>query len=324
MYVIKNSARALLLALIPLAIAEVALLAFALAGGQVLQPADVPQPDQVVVQYAGRMAINAALLFAGHCMLRPFAVSSRIAYSLMGGVMAAASYAIAIRNHLQLSSPEDGTVMTIGLLPTFAGMISGFLYGQIAGIAPAARFPKHTYEGLATSLAFDGPVRVRTSMAGIGIAAVIPAVLTAAPFVMALPLIRLGFGKQVGATIFAALLPTQIFVTTLIVTVIPSVIFMLCLHYVARAMHHRGILHYVVLGAVMALGFVLLVSSLVPMAGMALVPATFCGATMGAIYRRFAGLEPVPLPEAVIAPDINALVGADHPSRHQHGVVLSR
>jgi hypothetical protein len=47
------------------------------------------------------------------------------------------------------------------------------------------------------------------------------------------------------------------------------------------------------------------------------------GASMGALYRRFAGIEPVPLPEVVIATDPQALVGVDHPSRHQHGVILS-
>jgi hypothetical protein len=31
----------------------------------------------------------------------------------------------------------------------------------------------------------------------------------------------------------------------------------------------------------------------------------------------------VPLPEAVIATDPNALVGADDPARHQHRVILS-
>jgi hypothetical protein len=44
---------------------------------------------------------------------------------------------------------------------------------------------------------------------------------------------------------------------------------------------------------------------------------------MGALYRRFAGIEPVPLPEAVLATDVNALVGVDHPSRQQHGVVFT-
>jgi hypothetical protein len=44
---------------------------------------------------------------------------------------------------------------------------------------------------------------------------------------------------------------------------------------------------------------------------------------MGALYRRFAGLEPLPLPEAVLANDSNALVGADHPARRQHSVILN-
>ena len=48
-----------------------------------------------------------------------------------------------------------------------------------------------------------------------------------------------------------------------------------------------------------------------------------CGAIMGALYRSFSGLEPVPLPEAIIATDPNALVGADDPARHQHKVILS-
>ena len=61
-------------------------------------------------------------------MLRQRAISSRIAYTLMGGVMTAAGYAIAIRNSFQLSSPGDGTLLTMGLLPTIAGMIAGFLY----------------------------------------------------------------------------------------------------------------------------------------------------------------------------------------------------
>jgi hypothetical protein len=43
---------------------------------------------------------------------------------------------------------------------------------------------------------------------------------------------------------------------------------------------------------------------------------------MGALYRRFAGLEPLPLPETIIATDPNALVGADHPARQQHRVIL--
>jgi hypothetical protein len=54
-----------------------------------------------------------------------------------------------------------------------------------------------------------------------------------------------------------------------------------------------------------------------------MIVAVAYGAIMGALYRRFAGLEPVPLPEAVVATDPNALVGADDPARRQHRVILS-
>jgi hypothetical protein len=75
----------------------------------------------------------------------------------------------------------------------------------------------------------------------------------------------------------------------------------------------------------MALICAYLLSPITPFASASflLIPAAIYGAIMGALYRRFAGLEPVPLPEAVIATDPNALVGADHPARHQHRVILS-
>ena len=47
------------------------------------------------------------------------------------------------------------------------------------------------------------------------------------------------------------------------------------------------------------------------------------GALMGAIYRRFAGLEPLPLPEAVLATDPAHLVAADHPTRQGHTVIMN-
>ena len=75
----------------------------------------------------------------------------------------------------------------------------------------------------------------------------------------------------------------------------------------------------------MAAACALLLSPMVPMlpGSDLLIGAVAYGAIMGALYRRFAGLEPVPLPEAVIATDPNALVGADDPARHQHRVILS-
>ncbi|KJC51916.1 hypothetical protein [Bradyrhizobium sp. LTSP857] len=327
MSLVKNSPRALFTALVPLAIIEAILLVFAVAGGQVTDPEGVPAPDQILIFYAGRMAMNAVFLFTGHIILRQWTISSRLAYGLMGGVMAAVSYGIAIRNHIQLAAPGDGTAITIGLLPTIAGMIGGFLYGQFAGLSPVARAnsapPAANAPETPPPLVFDGPVRVRTSVAGMAIAALMPTVLaTLLPYTL-LPLLMNGFADKSTAHIFAAVIPAQTFLVMLVISVIPATIFMLCVHHVARAMGRRSAWQYAVIGGVAAFACALLLTFVVPLLAALLVPAAFCGAVMGALYRRFAGLEPMPLPEAVIATDPNALVGADHPSRRQHGVILS-
>lgn len=324
MYVVNNSARALLVALIPLAMVHAVLTAMALLAVQAGQPTDLPAPDQVLLLYLTRVAADAALLFAGHSVLRQRAISSRPAYTLMGGIMAAAGYAIAIR--ASLVSPGVGTLLTVGLLPMIAGMIAGFLYGQFAGLAPARRFAPLPAEGLAMPLAFDGPTRVRTSVASIVITALMPAVLTTVLSVSLASLLP-GFVSYMSSgsnLVIAAALPAQLFLTFMVASIVPSAIFVLCMHHIARAFRRDSASAYAVTGGVMAALCAYLVSPMVPLASVSLLVtvAAVYGSIMGALYRRFAGLEPVPLPEAVIATDPNALVGADHPARQQHRVIL--
>jgi len=125
--------------------------------------------------------------------------------------------------------------------------------------------------------------------------------------------------------VIAVAMPAQLFLTLLVVTIVPSAIFILCLHHLARALRRHLAWEYAVIGGLMATAFTYLVSPMVPLvSGSPLMVAAVCyGAIMGALYRRFSGLEPVPLPEAVIATDMNALVGADDSARHQHKVILS-
>src|SRR5512139_3662153 len=135
MYVVKNSSRALFAALIPLAVVHAALLAMALLTTKVEPPmALLPQPDKLLFLYAGRLALDAALLFAAHTVLRQFTICSRLAYALIGGVMAATSYALAMRNGLMLVEPPPGSEVTAGLLPAAAGMLGGYLYIQFVGL----------------------------------------------------------------------------------------------------------------------------------------------------------------------------------------------
>jgi len=327
MYAVNNSARALFLAMIPLAVAHAVLGALALLGAKATQPGFFFSPDQALLLYAERMATDGALLFAGHYMLRHRAISSRLAYTLMGGCAAALGYAIAI--HHSVLPSDGGTELTVGLLPVTAGMIAGFLYGQFAGLESVRHShpPSVSDEKPVLSSAFDGPTRVRTSAAAILIAALMPAVLTT---ILAISLSSLlpGFTTAMSTesnAVIAAALPAQLFITILVTSVVPSAIFVLCMHHVTRALGRHRARTYATVGGAMAGICAYLLSPMIPLLSVSIlvVVAVAYGAMMGALYRRFAGLEPVPLPEAVIATDPNALVGADHPARRQHRVILS-
>jgi hypothetical protein len=324
MYSVKNSSRALLAALVPLAAMHAVLLAMALIATQASPPlAGMPTPDNILIYSLGRLAMDGALLFVGHLALRQRAISSRVAYGVMGGVMAASSYAIALRNGFLLFPPNGGTEITSGLLPTAAGSLAGFLYGQFAGLEPVAHLSKISpeTETPVASRTFDGPVRVRSSIAAIIIAATIPAALTA---ILVFGIATLSLSGDGPSVLFVTAIPAQMFLIVLVATILPSAIFILCAHHIARALHrHRGY-EYAAIGSLVAglcAGPLALVMPLTPI--FLLVLAVVYGAIMGALYRRFAGIEPVPLPEAVLATDEAALVGADHPSRRQHTVILT-
>ena len=154
MYVVKNSERALLVALIPLAVVHAVLLAMALLGAHALpSQATMPPPDMIFIHYAGRLAVDGALLFAGHLALRQFNICSRTAYALMGGAMAATSYLLAMRNGLLMFAPLAGSEITAGLLPTVAGALAGFLYGQFAGLMAVAVAPEAAAPATAAEIA---------------------------------------------------------------------------------------------------------------------------------------------------------------------------
>jgi hypothetical protein len=331
MYIVRNSRRALLVALIPLAFIEAVLLAMAVLGTQATPSAEMPAPDQVVLFFVSHLATDAALLFAGHWLLQQIAVSSRLAYALMGGAMAIVSYGLALRQSAPLLPGTDGAMLTVGLLPTIAGMICGFLYGQFAGLVPAPRSGKRSAPaggGLDQTVvppAFDGPVRVRSSVAAATIAATMPAVLTAILSFMITSLLLPSRLTEGTGPLLAAAIPAQMFIAILVATTIPSATFVLALHHIARAFGRQRGYEYAGIGAAMAALFVVLILPFAPVFPVTfmLLPGLAYGAIMGGLYRRFAGLEPLPLPELVIATDVKALVGADHPSRRQHSVIVS-
>ncbi len=323
MYVVRNSSRALFAALMPLAVVHAALLAMALLTTKVEPPLALLPLDKLLFTYGGRLVLDAVLLFAGHTVLRQFNICSRVAYALIGGVIAATSYALAMRNGLMLFPTPPGSEVTAGLLPMAAGMLGGFLYGQFAGleaVAATAAAVASTETAAAPPRVFEGPVRVRSSAGAIAIAATVAAAIAA---VLAFMLLAL-FGPSGADSIITAALPAQVFLTVLIATTVPSAILVIAVHHIARAVRRSRGGDYAVIGSVVTAGCFILVTPLLGGMMIVVLPAALVhGAIMGALYRRFAGIEPIPLPELVIATDAQALVGTDHPSRRQHGVLLS-
>jgi hypothetical protein len=327
MYTVKNSIRALATALIPLATVHAALFAMLLLKIQVTPSLlAIPSPDRVLILYVLRLTLDGSLIYLGHLVLRERAVSSRVAYGLMGGVMAAASYTIILRNGLLLAPPDSGSEITAGLLPTFAGMLSGFLYCQFAGLEPAAAWPKFSDEALLTSHTFNGPVRVRTSAAATTIAAVVPATVTSIlSFTFVWMFMPTYLAPPGTAPVFFAALPAQIFLTTLTATIIPSAILVVCTHHIARALHRSRGFEYAAIGSITTGLCGVVFSPVAPFTSLTFFIglAILYGALMGGLYRRFAGLEPEPLPEAVIVADYTTLVPADHPSRQEYRVIFT-
>jgi hypothetical protein len=105
---------------------------------------------------------------------------------------------------------------------------------------------------------------------------------------------------------------------------VPSLIVIGATHALARAFRRTRGIDYALIGAAMgAIGSLLLITLLNGIVFIMALGAAV-GAIMGAIYRRFAGIEPLALPEDVLADDLSALVPQDHPARKSHAVVFNR
>jgi hypothetical protein len=324
MALVKTSGRALMLALIPPAFLQGALLAMAVLGTHDTPNTAWPAPDLVFGIFVARVAIIAGALYLGHQVMRQVGTCSRFAYGLMGLVAGAAAYAANLRYGLDLGTTPPGTLFTAGILPALAGALAGFLYGQFAGIEYApervddsgAVDPHSAFRGR-----FEGPVRVRTSLGAIGLAAVLPAGLVA---ILAFVIFQIGLGGGGTPAAFLFAFPAQIFLSALLISVVPSGILMLITHHLARALNlHRGT-EYAALGAGTGFLMALMMFPFSPFTALPFlaIPSMIFGALMGALYRRFAGIEPVPLPEPVLVSDVEALVPEDDVTRCGHSIVL--
>jgi hypothetical protein len=329
MPVIRNSARAFIAALFAVAAFHGVMSVLGL-GVFLAKDIGPPSPDRAFQMFAIRVGIDAALLVAGHWLLRSFGLASRMAYGLMGGAAAAIGYAFALSNDLNVIPPVDGSRITASILPILVGMIAATLYAQSAGreMVPARNGNTNTNDAEAIApLSFDGPVQVRTSMAATAIASVIPAavaVLVAMPFVTFLFAHWNTDGShdaELSKNITTIVLPAYFFMMALFATALPAAIVVGVTHAAARVARRSSGLDYAIIGA--AVGIV------ASMALLTFLPASLfpvgiaTGAIMGAVYRRFAGLEPLALPESVLATDRATLVGEHDPSQRTRTVIFN-
>lgn len=206
-----------------------------------------------------------------------------------------------------------------------AGTLSGFLYGQLAGIETVfAERNDSKFEAEPPTAAmrgrFEGPVRVRSSLGAMLLTTSIPAALSA---VAAFSLLQFGL-IDTPRSILAGL-AAQAFVTALFVTGLPALLLILVTHHTARALGRARGAQYAGIGAAYAAMFALLAGPFTAFTSVTflIIPSTVAGALMGALYRRFAGIEPMPLPEPIIVTDVEALVPADDPARRSHSILLN-
>jgi hypothetical protein len=330
MTVVRNSTRAFISALILLGAFHGVMSVLGL-GTFLAKNIEPPSPDRAFQILAVRVGVDAALLFAGHWLLRSFGLGTRVAYGLMGAAAAAVGYAFALSQNLNLLPPLDGTQLTASVLPILVGMIAATMYAQFAGreMLPV-RNGSAAAEPVSAATApasFDGPVQVRTSIVATATASIVPAAMVA---LVAIPFVTFIFTKwDTGASqnpiwanqISQMALPAYFFMLTLFATAIPSAIVVGITHAVARVTERTGGLDYAIIGAVVGAS----ASAML----LIFIPASFfpvgiiAGALMGTIYRRFAGLEPLALPEPVLATDRAPLVGEHDPARGTRAVIMN-
>ena len=329
MSVIRNSTRAFIGALFVLLAYHGVMASLGLATFAANQ-LPLPSPDRAFQIFAQRIIIDGSLLFTGHWLLRSFGIATRLAYGLMGGAAMAVGYAFALTNGLMMWPPLPGAQVTAAILPVLIGIISGSMYAQFAGREFIARgssdvAPAQVPDAPPVAI-FNGPVRVRSSISATLIAAIVPAAVFA---LIVIPFFSSAFdlGHSVAASDWAAIVkklavPSYFIVIVLMVTAIPAAIIIQGTHVLTRSMNRMRGIDYAVIGSIVSCAAALTIAGYVPL--MLLLPTVaVAGALMGAIYRRFAGLEPLPLPEAVLATDPAHLVAADHPTRQGHTVIMN-
>lgn len=305
---------------------------FCLRAGGLVLPEAMRTYDRLAIWLALGAAAYAGLFFAGHCLLRRQRVGARGAYAAIG----AAALAII---HISLNPGETANALQSGngliglLLPAFFGAVFGFLYAFRAGWdrePVSAALPTDNADALIEAEAeayFDGPVRVRTAvplmLLSAGFAAMLAGLMRGVMLVgwevsnLSTPGWRAALDHAGGASGYAGMeLAALIIIATPAMTVM-----ILAGHYVARGLKWTGGWAYFAIGLAMPIVLSLATMFLFLPIDLIITVPTALGM---AIYRRLAGLEPLPVREDILVADPRHMVGADHPRRRYGRVIGAR
>ncbi len=286
--------------------------------------------DLMVVWLALAGAIYTAVFAAGHLLLRRLEVGHRGLYAALGVLALCVTHAAL--NFAQVAeSFLSGVGLSQFILPGLLGAAFGFLYAHRAGWehGESARIA-----GVDDSLVahegdtyFDGPVQVRTSIPLMILAAVVGSILAGlVRGVMTVgwevsllddPTLQRALGHAADASAYAGLM----MVAMGVISVPVMTVAILAGHYIARAFKRTD--YGVYFGVGLVAPVILALATWFLFAGVALMVALPNAVAM-VVYRRLAGLEPVPVREDVIAERARDLVGADHLQRRMSRVVGAR
>ena len=264
-------------------------------------------PLKIVTVLVRQLALQAVLLLIVHGIARLLRISSSYGYAAMGAALNYLLQSIITAPIFLLHTPFHHLPATYVLLPLLAAG-AAFLYARLAGT--------DTRPDTLTLSAGDGapvPLRVRTSKLAILMMAMVPAfvaMLCTALFMMNINGMFSGTVPKLFATWVRMLaVPAYVSMVALIMTGLPAALVVGATHIVARAMHRAGGSDYAAIGEGLILFAPEAAWCITQLPMLAILPlAPIVGALMGGCYRRIAGLEPVPLPEAVRVADPAVLV----------------
>jgi hypothetical protein len=318
-------------------------------------PASPPRPkfDAYVVQGLLGALIYISLFTLGHLGLRRANVAGRWPYAGIGG--ACALVAVAVQTHPQAwqNLVTKGIVSEYLLVPAVAGAILGFIYHWRSGLEAESDDPA-VLEAIVKSAAptgsevadsaaaakvsgdgslidtgdleyFAGPLRVRTSLPLMFVAALLSA--GAFGLVQALfgtgneflwrisgaphPNLNEAFGASLSYGLGMAALVT-------LGTALPFTFVVFVGHMAVRALNRTSYAAYVAVGLSAPILVGLFLGVMGVLVGlMAILPLMIAMGT----YRSMAGLEPKPVKEDIMVKDRRDLVGADH-ARRQYGRLI--